>query len=706
MKSIFTGKNLLLPVLLAFSCTSRYPGPLTPEESLKSFQLREGFKIELFAAEPFVHDPVSMEFDEQGNAYVVNMPDYPFKPEPGNAKGSIVLLKDTNGDGRADQSVIFADSLMEATSILPWKGGLIVTTAPDILYLKDTDGDGRADTKEVLYSGFFDRNSEAQITSLSFGVDNWIYAANNGQPGEVSSAKDPTASPLPMSGADFRFRMDRNQFERTTGASQFGQTLDDWGNRFFTQNTLHIQHTVIPWRYWHRHPYLPFHDAVTNVSDHDLEMYQKTPPPYWRAERTKRRNQEFKEHHLDRTEYAEDHFTGASGGTIYTGDGFPKEYYGTVFTGDVAGNLVHRDILSPLDNSPTFVAKRDEAEKNSEFLASTDSWFRPDNFSQGPDGFLYVIDFYRQHIETPVSVPDDLKKEMDFLNGSDYGRIYRISPANAKVTATVNPDLKNKSTLELVKLLAHPGRWWRLQAQRLILERQDTSVVPSLKSLFAQSGEPKVRLHALYALEGLNSLDAELVKRAMKDSSPGVREHGLILSERFPDCLVQAIAKIDDPSIRVAFQAALTIGDFHGAQAVAALARVVEKYGKDPWFRMAVLSSDDGSSNDLLKVLQQNSFFKEADPWRLTFLEDFSYVNGSRNQKGQVAALLSLLSRPDLAREDPDRYREAGLKGLRKGLKKSATASPGLKEALTKMEADSTRKINDAIKELTKYYSD
>jgi len=317
-----------------------------------------------------------------------------------------------------------------------------------------------------------------------------------------------------------------------------------------------------------------------------------------------------------------------------------------------------------------------------------------------------VIDFYRQHIETPVSVPDDLKKEMDFLNGSDYGRIYRISPANAKVTATVNPDLKNKSTLELVKLLAHPGRWWRLQAQRLILERQDTSVVPSLKSLFAQSGEPKVRLHALYALEGLNSLDAELVKRAMKDSSPGVREHGLILSERFPDCLVQAIAKIDDPSIRVAFQAALTIGDFHGAQAVAALARVVEKYGKDPWFRMAVLSSDDGSSNDLLKVLQQNSFFKELDPWRLTFLEDFSYVNGSRNQKGQVAALLSLLSRPDLAREDPDRYREAGLKGLRKGLKKSATASPGLKEALTKMEADSTRKINDAIKELTKYYSD
>ena len=436
MKNIATGKRRLILFLLlfSFSCTGRYPGPLSPEKALESFELREGFKIELFAAEPYIHDPVTMEFDEQGNAYVVEMPDYPFKPEAGKAKGRIVQLRDTNGDGRADQSVVFADSLMEATSILPWKGGLIVTTAPDILYLKDTNGDGQGRHTGSPFFRIFDRNSEAQITSLSFGVDNWIYAANNGQAGEVSSPKDPNASPLTMSGADFRFRLDRNQFERTTGAGQFGQTLDDWGNRFITQNTLHIQHTVIPWRYWHRHPHLPSPVAVVNISDHDLVMYQKTPPPYWRAERTKRRNQEFKEHNLDRVEYAEDHFTGASGGTIYTGDVFPKEYYGTVFTGDVAGNLVHRDILSPLDNSPTFVAKRDDAEKNREFLASTDSWFRPANFSQGPDGYLYLIDFYRQHIETPVSIPDDLKADMDFLNGSEYGRIYRISPSNAKVT--------------------------------------------------------------------------------------------------------------------------------------------------------------------------------------------------------------------------------------------------------------------------------
>ncbi len=704
MNNIFTGKRLLILFLLTVSCTGRYQGPLSPEESLKTFELREGFKIEIFAAEPYVHDPVSMEFDEQGNAYVVNMPDYPFKPEAGKAKGSIVQLKDTNGDGRADQSVIFSDSLMEATSILPWKGGLIVTTAPDILYLKDTNGDGRADSREVLFSGFFDRNSEAQITSLSLGVDNWIYAANNGQPGEVISGKEPNASPLPMSGADFRFRMDRNQFERTTGASQFGQTLDDYGNRFFTQNTLHIQHVVIPWRYWHRHPHLPSPVVVTNVSDHDLVMFQKTPPPYWRAERTKRRNQEFKEHNLDRTEYAEDHFTGASGGTIYTGDAFPKEYYGTVFTGDVAGNLVHRDILSALDDAPTFIAKRDDAERDREFLASTDSWFRPDNFAQGPDGYLYVIDFYRQHIETPVSVPDDLKKDMDFLNGSQLGRIYRILPNNSQVTANVSPDLKNKSTHELVKLLNHPGRWWRLQAQRLLLERQDLTAVPELKALFAQSEDPKVRLHALYALEGLNALDVELVRQALNDSSPGLREHGVILSERFPACLTLAVEKINDPAIRVAFQATLTIGDFHSKQAIDALASVVEKYGKDAWFRTAVLSADAGSSVDVLKMLQhKNFFFKQPDPWKLIFLGDFSYVIGSRNDKEQIISLLDLLSQSDIAKEE--KWQAAGVKGLMMGLKKSAASNPIMKEALQKMEADSTRNIKGSIKDLMKLYS-
>jgi len=644
-----------------------------------------------------------MEFDEQGNVYVVEMPDYPYRPEDGKGQGRIIQIKDTDGDGRVDESVVFADSLMEATSILPWKGGLIVTTAPYILYLKDTNGDGKADTREELFSGFFAQNSEAQITSLSFGVDNWIYAANNGQAGEVTSSKDPNAPPLSMSGADFRFRMDRKQFERTTGSGQFGQTLDDYGNRFITQNTLHIQNTVIPWKYWHRHPYLPSFKASANISDHELEMFQKTPPPYWRAERTNRRNKDFQERKLDRVEYAEDHFTGASGGTIYTGDAFPKEYYGNYFMGDVAGNLVHRDVISPLDNSPTFVAKRDDGEKDREFLASTDSWFRPVNFSQGPDGNLYLIDFYRQHIETPVSIPDDLKEDMDFINGTRLGRIYRILPANSSASENSTPDLNKKSTIELVKLLSHPNRWWRLQAQRLILERQDISVVPALNTLYDESEDPKVRLHALYALEGLNSLTDELVKKALNDTSPGIREHGIILSERFPYCLEQALSKIDDPSIRVAFQATLTTGDFHGDKVVTALAHALTKYGKDTWFQTAVLSSEDGSSSELLQLLIAQKFFETADDWKITFLETFSYIAGARNQKEQVNLLLNVLSQPEIMKEE--KWQVAAVSGISKGIKNSTTSTPALKEALTRMETDSTAKVNNKIKQLSELYS-
>ena len=157
--------------------------------------------------------------------------------------------------------------------------------------------------------------------------------------------------------------MDRGQFELETGPTQFGQTIDDWGHRFLTENSIHIQQSVIPWRYVHRHPYLPFNKAVANISDHDPLMYNVTSPPYWRVERTKRRNQAFQENHLDQVEYAQGHFTAASGGTVYAGDAFPEKYYGNVFIGDVSGNLVHRDVLTAIADSVTFVAKRDDGGK-------------------------------------------------------------------------------------------------------------------------------------------------------------------------------------------------------------------------------------------------------------------------------------------------------------------------------------------------------
>ena len=709
---------LVISSSLGISCSKqRYTDPLPLLEALESFQLQKGFKIEVFASEPYVYDPVSMVFDEQGNSYVVEMPSYPTKPGPEKPGGRIRLLQDTDGDGRIDKTILFADSLMEATSILPWKGGLIVTAAPHILYLKDTDGDFKADTKEILFSGFFDNNPEAQVTSLRFGIDNWIYASNNGQPGKVIFERNPEAPPLSMGQSDFRFRLDRGQFELAAGISQFGQSLNDWGHRLLTSHSDHIRQPVIPARYLSRHRHLTSKMSLENISDHETHIYQLTPAPYWRFERTKRRNQRFKDQNLDRTEYAQGHFSGASGGTIYAGDAFPEEYYGNVFTGDVAGNIVHRDIITTKRNSPILVAKRGLSEHESEFLASTDPWFRPVNFTSGPDGYLYVIDMYRQHIETPIAIPEDLKTDMDFFNGNAHGRIYRILPENSESHKKQSPDLneikglQKRASYEYVELLTHPNRWWRLQAQRLLLERQDYAVIPKVKTLFATQKDPRARLHALYVLEGLNALNVELVKQAMKDNHPGVREHGIILSEKFPELLPQIMESIKDPYARVVFQATLSLGEFSDKRVVTVLAKIVQQYGEDKWFRIAVLSSEPGSSFELMQVLADppyHIFSPETKHfttgrgvlWVKRFLEDFFYVVGSRNRQEQLNAFLDLLSQQGTQKESE--LLKAAFTGLMKGLKKNESSDADLTELLSAIENEP---VEEAIQALRNLYS-
>jgi putative membrane-bound dehydrogenase-like protein len=697
------GSLLILSVAIAFSCMEkRYDDPLEPEQAIKSFHLPDGFRIELFASEPQVMDPVDMVFDEEGNAFVVEMPDYPFKPENGKGTGRIKMLQDTDGDGKIDKATVFADSILDATTMLPWKGGLLVTAAPNILYLKDTDGDFRADTREILFTGFFQDNSEAQITSLTYGIDNWIYAANNGQAGTVYSKARPDAPPLDMAGSDFRFRPDRGEFELETGNAQFGLTLDDWGHRFITQNTIHIRQVVIPWRYLHRHPNLRSASPLTNISDHDLEMFQVTPPPYWRAERTRRRQKQYAEEHLDRVEYAEDHFTGSSGGMVYGGDAFPRAYYGNVFTGDVSGNLVHRDVLWASDTTPVYVAKRDGREVKSEFLSSSDPCFRPASFAVGPDGALYVVDMYRQHIETPVSIPEDLKADMDFLNGSDRGRIYRIVPTNFEVRRVNAPKLRERSSSELVKLLSHESRWWRQQAQRLLVERQDASVVPALEKVFTEHPDPRARLHALYTLEGLNALTVALVSRAVTDSHEGVRAQGLILAERYQQLLPEVLTRLHDPSIQVVLQATLSAGQFSHKDIAAELAQVLETNGRDPWIQLAVLSSVAGSSPELVEYLAKHDFFKEPEEWKTALVEDFSFAVGKSNQREDVHRLLNLLKRPAL---DNAAWRRAVLKGLSNGMAKAETLDAALKEFLKEAKADSDEQVRASLSSVDSIYN-
>jgi putative membrane-bound dehydrogenase-like protein len=651
------------------SCTEKkqhYSEALTPEEEMKHFELDSAFSIELFASEPYVLSPVDMTWDDEGNVYVVEMGDYPWKPEPGKGKGRIRLLKDANGDGKIDSSIVFADKIADATSMLPWNGGLIVTAAPDILFLKDTTGDFRADTREVLFTGFFANNSEAQITSLRFGVDNWIYANNNAQDGEVTYLKNPSAPKLSMAGSDFRFRLDKGLFENESGWGQFGATLDDWGHRFYTQNTFHIQQSPIHWRYLHRHEFMPRRSSDINISDHDLLMYQRTPPPYWRAERTKRRQQEFDKQKLNRNEYAEKHFTGSSGGTIYLSDVFPEEYYSSVFTGDVSGNLVHRDVLAPGKQNPAFVAKRGEKEKEREFLASTDPWTRPANFIVGPDGNLYMIDMYRQHIEAPSSVPDDLREEMDYSRGETYGRIYRISPKGRPAAKAIAPGLRNRSSADLVSLIADGNQWVRERAHMILVQRQDKSIIRQLKNMFLTNPDARARLRSLYVLEALEALDASLVLKALKDVEPGVREHAVALSERYPQLQPQLIEMLNDTSPQVVLQTTLSLGNSKSSRVITALAKVIERHGAEPVFRTAVLSSDAGSGSAMLSELLKNETIVQ-DTSCVAFIKDLCYVVGARDNHKEVRGVTSILKSSNLS--------AACLESLEKGKNKNRDAA-------------------------------
>jgi putative membrane-bound dehydrogenase-like protein len=671
MKSISTHTWILVFLVSIFSWYSckeekHYTEALLPEEEMQHFDLDTAFEIELFAAEPYVLSPVDMAWDDEGNVYVVEMGDYPWKPEVENPKGRIRVLRDINRDGKIDSAIVFADKIPDATSMLPWQGGLIVTSAPDILYLKDTSGDFRADTREVLFTGFFAGNSEAQITCLRFGVDNWIYANNNAQDGEVSFLKNSSALKIAMGGSDFRFRLDKGMFENESGWGQFGLTIDDWGHRFYSQNTFHIQQSPIPWRYLHRHNFMPSGSSDINISDHDLLMYQKTPAPYWRAERTKRRQEEFDKQKLDRKEYAEKHFTGASGGTIYLSDVFPNEYYGSVFTGEVAGNLVHRDLVIPGNETPAFIAKRSEKEKDREFLASTDPWTRPANFAVGPDGYLYMIDMYRQHIEAPASVPDDLKAEMDYSKGETYGRIYRIFPKEQVGTKTIAINLKNKSSADLVALLADRNQWIRERAHMLLVQRQDKSVVPQLKTAFKTHKDPRARLRALYLLESYDALDAALVSKALKDSAAGVREHAVVLSELYNRLLPEVITLINDNSSQVVLQTILSIGNANDSLVIPAFADVIRRRASQPLFRTAVLTSTAGSGAALLKeLIKSESALKDTNV--AAFAKDLCFVVGARNNEKEVEDVTSMISNTSL--------NTACLEGLEKGKKKNHDAA-------------------------------
>src|SRR5215510_7555881 len=620
----------------------------TPQESLAKMKLSEDFKVEIFLNEPQVMSPVEMVFDENGRIYVAEMLDYPDDPPPGKpARSRIRLLEDNDGDGKYERAVVFADQVLQVSGLLPWKGGLLVTAAPDIFWMKDNDGDGKADVRKVLYTGFPKVNPEHRITNLRYGIDNWIYAANHGNDGKITSPDHPKREPLSIRGADFRFDPVREIAETSSGSAQYGLTFDEWGDEFITENTIHIRNVILPMKYIARAPLLDVPAYAKDISDHgspSAPMFPLTGPQAWRVERTKLRQQRYDEQGLNRKEYVGGYFSAACDDTASTGDVWPEEYVNNVFTGDVSGNLVHRDIITP--DGVTFSAKRPK--DGVEFLASTDVWFRPCNFANAPDGNLYMTDIYRMFIETPESIPEEIKKGMDFYAGDRMGRIYRIvsnKPRNQNKPRNLHPNLGSVSTEELVKNLENTNGWHRTTAQRLIVERQDKSAIPFLKQLFEQSQSPVGRIHALWTLEGLSALDEQIVLRALKDNDPHVREHAVRLAEELlpvAPALTDAILGMSmDSDLRVQFQTAFTLGQLKDKRAMDALADLTIRRGEDPWFRLAILSSVADQSSQFFHLIRaKNPSFENKE-----MFAQLATIIGARRDSTELSKFLAALAK-------------------------------------------------------------
>lgn len=529
-----------------------------PDRAADTFAIRPGFHAELVAAEPLVNSPVAMAVDEMGRAYVVEMRDYSERrPEK---LGRIRRLEDTDGDGRYDRATVFLDQLPWPTAVTCWDGGVFIGATPDIVYAKDTDGDGVADVREPVFTGFASDyapfatnrlNVQALMNSLQWGLDNRIHGATSMSGGKVQRVDSPftrawweasgamgadipsdAVSPVvDLRGRDFSFDPRTLALRAETGGGQHGMSFDDTGRKFVCSNSDHLQLIAFDAE---RQPPNPVHELPAArgsiASDGPAaEVYRRSPDEPWRVLRTRWRVAGIVEGMVEGGGRASGYFTGATGTTLYRGDAYGPGFAGDAFIGDAGGNLVHRKKLRPIEDGFLLTGERAADESHSEFLASTDNWFRPVQFYNGPDGCLWVLDMYRETIEHPWSIPANLKARLDLDNGRDRGRIWRLAPDGFKESRS-RLGIGDTRTASLVSTLAHSNGWHRDTAARLIYQRGDTNAAGPLTALLQTATNGIARLHAMYALEGINRLTPADLAGALADSDPAVRRHALRLA--------------------------------------------------------------------------------------------------------------------------------------------------------------------------------
>ena len=558
----------------------------SPEEALATLSVKPGFHVELVASEPLIESPVAISFGQDGRLWVAEMWDYPAgltgRYEPG---GRVRCLYDDNGDGRYDRSELFLEGIPFPTGVTAWNKGILVCAAPDILYAEDTDGDGKADVVRKLFSGFGTYNFHSRVNSLEYGLDGWVYGACGGFGGLITSHLAKTD--ISLGRRDFRMNPETGEIEAVSGATQQGRVRNDWGDWFGCNNLVLLQHYPLCDHYLKRNPYLKLPATVVGIaagpdpgrlfSISDQVRFKLSGPP--------------------------NRPTAVCGISIYRDELLGQEYTGNSFSCESVNNLVYRQILTP--SGATFDGRRADDERDREFLASSDPWFRPVQARTGPDGGLWIVDMYRYVIEHPIWIPPETLATLDTRAGAKMGRIYRVV-ANDAPRRTV-PRLDRLDTEKLVAALDTPNGTQRDLVQQVLKWRNDLAAIPLLQKLAAQSTRPEVRMQALCSWAVLEQPSDAALLLALTDSHPGVKRHAVRLAEsRLNEAsgLAAAVARLaNDDDTMVRMQVAYSLGAWNSPRSSEVLADLLVHNAENLYVRAAIESSF--TSSNVIAVLDE-----------------------------------------------------------------------------------------------------
>lgn len=569
---------------------------LSPAQALNTFQLEEGFQIELVASEPLIKDPIAMAFDNQGRIWVVEMQSYMTDIHGSGEdrkESRIVILEDKDGDGVMDEAKVFLDRLGMPRAIAIVEGGILYADPPNLWFVENlNDRPGKKILVDADYA--VGGNAEHQPNGLMRGIDNWYY-----------NAKSRT-----------RYRYINQEWvkEETEFRGQWGIAKDDYGRLFYNTNSNQLRGDLVPPNKLMRHPDFKDGSGINVEFASNQRVYPIRPTPGV--------NRGYQDWVLDESARLK-YFTAACGPLIYRGNLYPDEFLGNAFVCEPAGNLIKRNIIK----EDGMYIEAVQAYEDKEFLASTDERFRPVSLYNGSDGNMYVVDMYKGIIQHEVFLTEYLRdqiKSRGLEQPLGLGRIYRITYKGDwkgrmlnKLKKPAKPNLDEASDRELVQYLSHPNGWWRDNAQRVLTERNNQETVPELIEILKSPKSHSIaKLHALWTLEGMDKHTSEIIKLGAMVEDEKVAAAALRIGERNRNgdqaeatlAVYREALKIDNEILRL--QLALSLGEFvegHATAAMDMLAFIAQAHDDEPLIREAIISSVAGREEALMDLLKANS---------------------------------------------------------------------------------------------------